>query len=69
MVDDSYLGTARKVLEFINLKKVWKFNQDQSWYQIGDAKPVITFELQMQESGSFIKRFAYNIAYFFHQNA
>ena len=62
MVDDSYIGGARKVLEFMNLKKIWKFHQDQSWYQIGDAKPVIIFELQMQESGIFIKRFAYNIA-------
>lgn len=62
MVDDSYIGASRKILEFINAKKIWKFYQDKNWYQIGEAKPVIIFELQMQESGMFIKRFAYNIA-------
>ena len=33
MVDDSYIGgIAVKVLEFINLNKLWTYYQDQSWY-------------------------------------
>ena len=62
MVDDSYFGINKKMLEFMNVKKVWNFYQDVAWYQIGEAKPIIIFELQMQETGVFIKRLAYNIS-------
>ena len=47
MVDDSYFGLNKKLLEFMNVKKVWKFYQDVAWYQIGESKPIIIFELQM----------------------
>jgi hypothetical protein len=47
MVDDSFIGIQKKVLEYINVKKTWNFYSDKSWYQVGDAKPIIIFEIQM----------------------
>ena len=32
LVDDSYIGAAKKIIEFINVKKIWKFHQEKSWY-------------------------------------
>ena len=63
-IDDSFFSFFRltkKVMKYINISKKWTFYQDQSYYSINDANPVIVFEIQLGESGVYNKRYAYNI--------
>ena len=51
MVDDSYIGGAKKVMDYVNMKKFWNFNSEKKWYSYNGNRPVIVFEVQLAASG------------------